>query len=383
MENLPNRHTGFWPTPDQQDLLDACLLDGDRARSAWHRWEHADIDNLDQGSFRLLPLLSRNLEKLGIDAPCLPKLRGVRRHFWVRNQVLFHHMGLLLKKFEAAGIRTLVLKGTPLSLLYYLNPGLRPMSDFDILIQPADRDSALALLAREQWKPIYFPEFADLSPSYLSFATSHGFRDNEQRELDLHWYLFPNSADQECDRYLWERAEPFALGDMSALTLAPTDHLLHICTHGAAWNEIPPIRWVADAVTVLRRAGDRVDWEALVEESERHRCGLLLHETLSYLKTRYAVSIPDQALEQLRNTSDNRHQQFLLRAQSTPLSARSFALEVRLLRQAQTNWVRREQVPGGITTFLKVMQHTAKQTSLAKMFGHAAKQASKRLRQKT
>jgi len=378
----PNRPAGFWPDPDQQNLLDACLLEGDPALAAWRRWEHADIDNLDQGSFRLLPLLSRNLESLGVDAPCLPKLRGVRRHFWVRNQLLFHHMGLLLQQFKAVGIRTLVLKGAPLSLAYYPNPGLRPMSDFDILIHPGDRDSALDLLAPGKWKPIYFPAFADLSRSYLSFATSHGFRDDEQREIDLHWYLFPTCADPDCDRHFWERAEPFALGEVSALTLAPGDHLLHICTHGAAWNEIPPIRWVADAVTVLRRAGDRIDWEALVEESERHRCGLLLHETLSYLKTRYNVSIPDRALELLRNASADRRQQFLLRAQSTPLSARGFAMEFRLLRHAQTDWVGREKVSGGVNTFLKVMQHTAKKSSIPQMLGYATKQAGKRLRRK-
>ncbi len=378
MFNAENKSSGYWPSPDQQNLLEACLLEADAAREAWEKWKHADIDNLDQGSFRLLPLLSKKLNELQIDDPCLAKLKGVHRHFWVRNQVLFHHMTRLLQIFAADGIRTLVLKGAPLSLLYYGDLGLRPMSDFDILISPGDRDKALRLLRENRWQPIYFPSFDDLSDSYLSFATSHGFRDSDQREIDVHWHLFPTCASQHCDQGLWDRAEPFTYNNLRTLTLSPADHLLHICGHGAAWNEIPPIRWVADAVTIIRATGERLDWDLLVRESQSRALGLALRDALTYLHESFAISVPADCLQKLRSLPHDNIEKFMLRAQNAPLSKRGLGMEFRLLYQTYRHWISRENVPGGFATFLKVMQHTAKKTSLYEMYGYAIRQGFKR-----
>jgi len=55
------------PSPVEQLLLRAALLDGEEAITAWQAWITAvDLSNVNPGSYRLLPLLYDNLNRLGV-----------------------------------------------------------------------------------------------------------------------------------------------------------------------------------------------------------------------------------------------------------------------------------------------------------------------------
>jgi len=87
----------FWPTAQQELLLRASLLKGKQATDAWEEWiSTVDIDHLDLGSLRTLPLLYRNLHTQGVKHPLMSKLRGIYRLSWYKNQTLFHHIGSVL-----------------------------------------------------------------------------------------------------------------------------------------------------------------------------------------------------------------------------------------------------------------------------------------------
>ena len=380
-DRAPDKQTGgFWPNPTQQLLLRAALLDGADGRRAWQEWQEiADIEVLDTGSFRLLPLLYSNLLRLGVDDPVLPRLKGVYRHFWFRNQLLFHHMAKLMATFQQAEIPTLVLKGAPYSVLYYQDPAARPMGDFDLLIRPQDRDRALAILQAEHWQPIYYESFAGLTPGYLSYSTSHGFRDPDRRELDLHWHLFSFCAAAECDRGFWERSVPLAFGAVATRTLSAGDHLLHACVHGAAWDEIPPIRWVADALLILRSAAAEIDWLTLLGEARHHQVTVPLRETCHYLRQRFDAPIPEAFLAGLRELPVIAAEEREFRARTQPLSARGPLLELWLLHRQASRWRRRAGVSCPPFTYLRTMQYTAKRATLAELPLYAARRGGERL----
>jgi len=371
---------GFWPNRDQENLLRAALLDGEEALRGWDAWRSTvDIDQLDPGSHRLLALLEKNLRDLAVDDPVLPKIRGVYRQFWYRNQLLFHNMAGLTRTFQDADIPVLVLKGAPLSLLYYRDTGVRPMADFDILIPPDRMERALGFLRSGGWNPIYFDDFSGLTPSYLSFATSHSFRDPDRREFDLHWYLFPFCSRTDCDRDLWGRAVPLEIQGVRTLTLSPADHLLHVLVHGAAWNQIPPIRWVADALTILRAAPEPVDWKVLVAEAERHEVILPLRETLRYLQKKFAAPVPEEIFQNLDSRRLGKAERLRFRGQTLPLDQRGLLLELRLLYSQYRCWRSREKVHPGLMTFLRTMQHTAKRKELHELGPYTLKKGLGRL----
>src|SRR5947208_1037833 len=63
-----------WPTAQQELLLRAVLAKGEQALTAWQEWKaDIDIENLDEGSTRLLPLLCRNLKNEGVNDPLMAR----------------------------------------------------------------------------------------------------------------------------------------------------------------------------------------------------------------------------------------------------------------------------------------------------------------------
>jgi len=290
------REDSFWPSKQQELLLQAALLKGGKAMTAWEQWRsNADIDSLDHGSHRLLPLLYRNLHGRG-DDPCMDRLKGVYRRTWYENQMLFHTIASLLGSFHRAGIGTIVLKGAALTMLFYKDLGLRPMNDFDVLVHTDQAIHAIRLLKEYGWKPRYF----DPDAGYISVAYSHGFVDDAGREFDLHWHAMAQCRNADSDDDFWQGSVETEIRDVPTRVFSKADQLLHVCVHGAKWNETPSFRWVADAMTILNDAG-RVDWGRLIVQAEKRRLILPLLDTLSYLKDVFQAPVEPEIVGSLRD----------------------------------------------------------------------------------
>ncbi len=294
------REGSFWPVELQEVLLRAALLKGSDAADAWNEWRSRvdidDIDHLDPGSYRLLPLLYHNLKSLYPEEPIMMKLKGVYRLTWYKNQLLFHVISGILRAFHHAGIETMVLKGAALTFLCYQYYGLRPMNDFDVLVRADQAMSAIRLLQKMGWKPIDF----EPTEEYVSVSYSHGFEDESGRELDLHWHIFSQCRDAYADDDFWEKAVVTTFHDAPTMVLNPTDQLLHVCVHGARWNETPPFRWVADAIMILNKSGNEIDWSRLALQAEKCRLILPLLNTLLYLRDIFKAPMPPEIIGTLQ-----------------------------------------------------------------------------------
>ncbi|MFN8538872.1 MAG: nucleotidyltransferase family protein, partial [Thermomicrobiales bacterium] len=296
---LPTSRLGRpWPTPEQALLLRASLGDSEEALAAWEAWRAAtDLDRLDGGSFQLLPLLYRNLVRLGIGeaAPDFGRLRGVYRLTWYKNRVGIAHLATLIGQLDAAGIPTMVLKGAALLALYYRDHGARGMGDCDLLVPVARAREALAVVERHGWSP----EIPDPT-RWLAASSSVGFSGPAGTALDFHWHPLWEIGAPDADGPLWARAQPATIGGAATLAPAPSDLLLHVCVHGARWHPSPPFRWVADALVILRESGDALDWASLVAEAERLHLVMPMRATLRYLRRRWHAPVPEWVLTHLR-----------------------------------------------------------------------------------
>ena len=188
----------------------------------------------------------------------MPKLRGFYQHAWFNNQTKVRRAPEILSAFEEAGIPTLVLKGGALCPLYYREWGVRGMDDLDLLVPPGQAREAMGVLRGLGCVPktARAEETIPLRPA-APFPN-----EAENWEVDLHWYSLFRSSD---DASLWEHAVPLELNGKATLGPGPTHALIHVCVHGADYNEQNPIRWVADAYTVM--TGSEVDWELLEREA--------------------------------------------------------------------------------------------------------------------
>lgn len=281
-----------WPTDAQRVLLRAALLDGEVARDAFDAWaRHADLRTLDEGSRRLLPLLWRNALRLGVVSPLLPALRDAHRRSWSRNQVLLRRVAGIIAVLEAAGVRTMVLKGVPLALQTYDDVGARPMADVDILVAAGDLDAAVRRLREHGWQPSGEPLVWPPDP-----LASWPFADAGRHELDLHWRPFHRDYSALDD--LWAAAVPMAIGTTGTRALDPAAQVLHTIAHGLAWNPVPSIRWIADSVMLLRRHTP-FDWARLVQQARQRRLVLELGHGIRYIATHFDVAVPPAVMAAL------------------------------------------------------------------------------------
>ncbi|OGW52266.1 MAG: hypothetical protein A2Y81_00350 [Nitrospirae bacterium RBG_13_43_8] len=300
MGMIIKRQGSFWPTEQQELLLRAALLKGRGAIESWKEWRSRvdidDIDRLDPGSYRLLPLLYRNLNSQQVEDPLMMKLKGVYRLTWYKNQMLFHAIADLLRSFQNSNIETMVLKGAALTFLCYKDYGLRPMNDFDVLVHTDQAMPAIRLLQNLGWKP------KDFEPheGYISVSYSHGFEDESGREIDLHWHVFSQCRDAHADDDFWGKAVVTKFHDVPTNVLNPTDQLLHICVHGARWNETPSFRWVADAIMILNNAHNEIDWNRLAVQAEKRHLILPLLDTLHYLRDIFEAPISPEIIKNLQ-----------------------------------------------------------------------------------
>lgn len=291
-----NNEPGCWPTRDQELMLRAALLQRELALESWNEWKrNVNIDVVDYGSHRLIPLLYRNLQRHGVKDPLMERLKGVYRYYFYKNEILMHGIGTLLAAFEDAGIKTMVLKGAALIQLYYRESGLRPMLDADVLVHASQAEQAMELLTRLRWKPVRYKR----PQMRIPILHSTPFEDDGGRQLDLHWHLFWECFNANDDDDYWANAIPIKIGGVQTLAINPTDQLLHTCWHGARWNEVPPIRWIADAMAIMGESAEEIDWARLMRKAQKHRIIMPVKDALEYLKKTFNAPIPDGLLKSL------------------------------------------------------------------------------------
>ncbi|MBP6506068.1 MAG: nucleotidyltransferase family protein [Opitutaceae bacterium] len=288
-----------WLPPAQILLLRACLAEGDTSIAAWRAWQQqVALDAIDLASLRLIPLLLERLRHAGVADAALGRYQGIQRKYWYENQLLFRQAADVVQLFAAAGIPTLFLKGVPLAQLYYDRPGLRPMSDFDLLVPYNQAAHAMAVLQSAGWlgtleytglrRPVPHP--------YLG-GHSWAFKNHTGGHVDLHWRVLKTSFAPDADAAFWRAAEKFSFAGVDCLTLNPADHLLHTCAHGLPANPLASIRWLADATMILRRR--TLDWERLLTQTQAHQLSVVMHAALTCLRTTFAGSVPESVLQRL------------------------------------------------------------------------------------
>jgi Uncharacterised nucleotidyltransferase len=291
------RRAVFFPSTEQELLLKAALLDGREAVDCWNAWRAAiAIDDLDIGSQRLLPLLYKNLHRLGVNHPDMARYKSVHRYIWVANQLRIRQMAEILAALEAGAVPALLLKGIALASLCYGDIGQRPMADLDFLVPSALAATAGRILHAAGWQSPDLPLLASTpfrSANHAMFFVKHG----TPIEVDLHWHVAHEVCGEPANAAMWAHAQDLEIGGVVAHTLSDTDHLFLICIHGARPNEVAPIRWVADAMLLLRRGN--IDWPRLVAQIHGGDFSHRMTGVLRYLRDVFAASIPAEILDEL------------------------------------------------------------------------------------
>jgi len=295
MEEAEKRQFVWLPTGEQEMLLKAALFNDRRAIAAWKQWRRSvrDVEIL-QAETRLFPLIYQNHLKLNYEDDFTPILKRSHRTAFRDAHIHLLNAEAAIKILNANGVRTLLLKGGALGVLYYGSPALRPMADIDLLIKPKDFFKSVEVVKAAGW----IPQEKNLS-LILQIINACDFKNFAGEQLDIHWRVMRDCWSADKNDLFWEAATKLEYNSLRTETICSTDHLFHVCCHGARQNALAPIRWVVDAMMILR-SGDEIDWQRLYELGKFYRLSLTLSHALAYLKETFDAAIPDSYLRRVR-----------------------------------------------------------------------------------
>jgi len=317
----------WYPSPDHELLLRVALQRDERGAQAWHALRpRLDLDTLGNDGARLLPLAHRSLVALGIDDPDLARMKGLHRHHWYKNQRLLQQVSPALAALADAGIPTMVLKGVPLGLTYYEDLGVRPMSDLDLLVPFTRFREAVGII-----DPLGFAGDPITEPA-LRYFHSRPSVAASGTEIDLHFLVHEAlglrgvpaawahdfwSVDIGLDEF-WSRALPLQVAGVATTAPAPEDLLLHVLVHGSGNDSGASLRWIADAVTIIDRIGNSLDWDLVVQQAQRRHVGPAVQETIAYLDDAGFATIPSATRTAIRSIDITRRDRFVHRLRVDP-----------------------------------------------------------------
>lgn len=375
---MPDGAHGCLLTASQRLLLEAALLDPPAAERAWREWyAKYQLESPDEGSFRLLPLVFRNLERCdGGPWPQWEKLRGIHRLAWSRNHWLFHQVRPLVEELTDAGIAVMLLKGAALTMRVYPDVGARPMQDVDLMVPSTRAAEAFALLERRGWRPKRWRP-REIGPEFFSFCHAMDFESRNGCRVDLHWHGLIQCCHAAADEPFWRGATPVDFLGTKALAPAATEHLLQLCVHGIVYSPTPGVRWVADSLLLLR--AEPVDWPRLAGLACRLDVAPYLEAALGYLRAEWDAPVPDETLRTLRNAPSGAGTREEFEREVEPLATRSAWTDL------LTFWARWRRSLGSaspwfhLPAFARHLQYVFELERLGMLPGQVARSAWRRM----
>jgi hypothetical protein len=286
----------------------------------WKAFSNAEWDTLSQSALSegLAPLLYWKLSKSGrlvsLPEPAQHALRAAYAQSWRQNQRIIQELKDISRQFEEAAIPTVVLKGACLILTNYPDPGLRPMSDLDLMIPLEQLPEAVEIV-----KGLGFKQpFPEASPG-LSDLLDHAVYLNKEGEVPIALELHRSLVAEGAFRYavpvdwFWSQTEIWQddlQRQFGALrVLSPTAQILYASAHAALQHggNRALLVWYYDIDCLVRVHKESVDWDLLLSQAVEFEWASALRASLIQTAGYFGTPLPERVLKGLARDSD-RHQ---------------------------------------------------------------------------
>jgi len=229
---------------------------------------------------RVTPLVLEALQSSGVLADrsvpptIVAELRLQRRRQVALAVRLDAALAEILPALRAVGAPVIVLKGLAVAQLYPA-PALRPRSDLDLLIDPADWPAAEQALEamgyhlleaaharRPRLSPVQNPEDRQY------------YRAADGLLIEAHADVLSTGLRRAGDALVWRRAELATVrgprgGTIRTIpVLSPGDTFLHLATH-LQRHAYTRLLWFYDLWLLLRAEGERIAWDEVARQAQR------------------------------------------------------------------------------------------------------------------
>ena len=248
---------------------------------------------------RVTPILYHTLNRAGLTVSAPSDVaEELKRSYYAnaqRNMLAYRQLENIVRDLNKLNIPVILLKGAHLAKYVYGNIALRVMADLDLLVRSEDIGPACGVLINHGYQ-------APLDGLGISEMHAPPFRNENQDKIELHF----NIADAElCKRFdvedFWQRAQPMAVGDATALALAPEDNMLHICIHSAIGHCFDnAMRALLDIRQIVEHYGTALNWQRLIHTARQLRVTNALYFMLASTRNLLGLALDDKTLAALR-----------------------------------------------------------------------------------
>lgn len=243
--------------------------------------------------------LITGLDALPMPEPVRERLRTFYAVGQLRTTLLLRDATHVIGALQAAGLSVMVLKGLHLAMQVYSEPGLRTMSDIDIMVPERDLATAEAVLVGQGFGPQPRPDIQQFCR-----RSNHLARLSRPKAIpvEVHWTIerptSPFTIDVDA---LWRRSQTIALGGLEVLALCPEDLLLHLCLHTSYHHRFDrmALKGLVDIDMVVAAFEGRLDWRQVARTARDWSAGSYVYSTLRLATMILETPVPKTALAAL------------------------------------------------------------------------------------
>ncbi|OQA02323.1 MAG: hypothetical protein BWY70_00046 [Bacteroidetes bacterium ADurb.Bin408] len=239
-------------------------------------------------------------------------VQGSYYHVLSKNVRAQEELKKILKIFNDASIKTLLIKGMASAEYIYGDPGLRPMSDIDLLVENKQ------LLTAEQL--LFDMGFVNTEPykSYklrtLNIYNHLNAFQNSRVKIELHHDL---SSSHHIIRFptekVWDGAQIVNFGDENTHILKDEWNLIYLSIHLVSHFIKKNIRLnnFVDIAELIKVKQDKIDWSFIAEQCKIYNIRLPVFRAFSISRTYFHAPVPNEVIHQLDEGQDALEAQFI------------------------------------------------------------------------
>ena len=205
----------------------------------------------------------------------------------------------VVEALAGAGIRPILIKGTPLAYTIYDAPALRPRDDTDLLVADTDVEPARRVLASRGYvTSVHCSElFSQFDVQRVdALGTRHAF--------DVHWRISTQPVFAGVLTYdeLLRRAAPVPLLGPAALAPCAVDALLLACVHPVMHHRnLERVLWIYD-IHLLASGLSTEEFRDFVERVHQKRMAAVCAHQLQLAQQTFNTRVPAVVLAALAGT---------------------------------------------------------------------------------
>ena len=253
---------------------------------------------------RLLAAVAERLKELAPKSPLRPRIEGIRRYVWARNQMRLAASLPAIDALLSVGIPVMLLKGGARLASDPRAASSRFLRDFDLLVPRSEMAPATDALLDAGFRPStgLLPGSARAS----AFIRDHsdGADASVRPEIDLHWSALRFGRIADHDDRLLSRARSVDFLGRTILVPSAADQLIIALAHGAVADTDRPCDWVIDAIQTLRDAS--MDWSVVANEVQARRLEIPVAAGLAFLEDELGLNVPSDIRERFERALRSR-----------------------------------------------------------------------------